>query len=304
MGRRLTGGYTSLKASVILATKDRGPAIADTLEALLQLDFPATEHEIILVDNCSSPDNRALLQAFVTAHPDRTRYVSEPSLGLNNARNCGIRHSHGDVLAFVDDDAIVPPHWLNNIVRIFDTNPEVYALGGKVIAKFTTPPPEWIDQRLGGYLGNFDRGDQPERLFYNQYPRGVNMAIRRQAFERCGYFLDCLDRKGSSLLSYGDIEICYRIERAGYAVLYVPDAEVYHLIRGDRLNEAWFRKRFYWQGRSEGLFELLHFGRTYVLKNLWNRIKLSRSGGDDYDRQYHRGYVIAVLLNLLRLKYE
>ena len=293
-----------MKASVILATKDRGPAIGDTLDALLHLDFPAAEHEILLVDNCSSPHNRAHLQAFVTAHPDRTRYLREQKLGLSNARNCGIRHSRGNIIAFLDDDAIAPPHWLTNIVKAFNADAQVYAVGGKVVAKFTTSPPEWIDLRLGGYIGNFDHGDLPKRLSYNDYPRGVNMAFRREAFERCGYFLDAFGRKGTSLMSYEDIEMCYRIDRAGYTVLYTPHAEIHHLIRGDRLNEAWFRKRFYWQGRSEGLFELLHFGRTHVLKALSRHIALSVFDVDPYDQFYHRGFVTAIFLNFFRRKYE
>jgi len=293
----------SLRASVILATKDRGPAIADTLDALLRLDFPAAEHEILIVDNGSSPDNQAHLRAFVTAHPARARYIREPVLGLSNARNAGIRHSHGKIVAFLDDDAIAPPHWLTNIVKAFDADPRVYAVGSKVIARFISPPPDWIDQRLAGYLGNFDRGDQPEKLFYNEYPRGVNVAFRREAFEQCGYFLDCFGRKGKSLMSYEDIEICYRIDHAGHIVLYIPDAEIYHLIRGDRLNEAWFRRRLYWQGRSEGLFELLHFGRTHVLRTLSDRIEFSITSADPYDRLYHRGFVTSVVLNFFRRTY-
>jgi GT2 family glycosyltransferase len=301
---RHTSSPTSLRASVILPTKDRGPAIAETIDSLLRLDYPIDDYEVVIVDNLSSPENQAYLQAIATAHPGRIHYVREENLGLNNARNAGIRHSRGDILAFLDDDAIVPAHWLANIVDAFDADPQVYALGSKVIARFTTSPPDWIDQRLGMYISNFDRGDQPERLFYNEYPRGVNMAIRSRAFEQCGYFLDCFDRKGDSLMSYGDIEICYRIDKAGYTVLYIPNAEVYHLIRGDRLNEAWFRRRFYWQGRSEGLFELLHFGKLHVLRTLPHHVLRSLYGGDHYDRRHHCGFLTAVLLNYLRRTYN
>jgi GT2 family glycosyltransferase len=79
-------------------------------------------------------------------------------------------------------------------------------------------------------------------------------------------------------MSYGDIEICYRIDKAGYKIMYVPDAEILHLIRGDRLNQEWFQRRFYWQGRSEGLFELLHFGRRHILKQLPQHLKRSVMG--------------------------
>jgi len=273
--------------------------MAATIESLLQQDFPADAYEIVLVDNRSDPEYSDGLRQFASAH-DRCRYVREDRLGLNNARNTGIHNSRGAILAFVDDDVVAPRHWLVNLVRAFDADENVYAVGSKVIGRFTTPPPAWIDRRLGMYISNFDRGDQPEKLFYNEYPRGANMAIRRAAFDRCGLFLDCFDRKGRSLMSYGDIEICYRIDRAGYTVLYVPDAEVDHLIRGDRLSEAWFRRRFYWQGRSEGLFELLHFGRRHVMQRLGNHLRRAVSGGDEYDRLYHYGHVVAAARNFLR----
>jgi GT2 family glycosyltransferase len=293
-----------VKASVILPTKDRGPAIAETVESLVKLDFPASEHEIVLVDNLSSPENQKHLQDFEAAYPDRVRYVREEKLGLNNARNCGIRHSQGEILVFLDDDATVPSYWLTNIVKAFADDPQVFAVGSKVIARFTTPPPNWLDKRLGLYISNFDHGDRPLNLYYNEYPRGANMALRRETFAKCGYFLDCFDRKGNSLMSYGDIEICYRIEKAGYTVLYIPDAEIYHHIRGDRLNEEWFRKRFYWQGRSESLFELLHFGRMHILKTLPYHLMRSFIGGDAYDRLHHQGFRTAALLHFFRQVFE
>src|SRR5260221_13089498 len=122
------------------------------------------------------------------------------------------------------------------------------------------------------------------------------MSIRRAAFERCGYFLDGFDRRGRSLMSYGDIEMCFRIDKAGYTVLYVPDAEIFHVIRGDRLNRKWFRRRFYWQGRSEGLFELLHFGRGHVLRALPQHCRLSVRGPVVYERRYHCGFPTALSL--------
>ncbi len=291
-----------VKASVILPTKDRGEAILPTLESLQAL-VVEEPWELVIVDNCSGAASRALLQRWAIAHPQRVRYVAEPKLGLNNARNCGIRHSTGEIVAFLDDDATVPPHWLQNIVNHFAVRPRAYALGGKVIARFASPPPPWLDERLGLYISNFDRGEAVEKLRYNDYPRGANMAFRREAFAQCGYFRDCFDRKGRSLMSYGDIEMCYRLDRAGLEVLYVPDAEVYHHIRGDRLTEQWFERRFYWQGRSEGLFELLHFGRPYV-RSRWRERWQKCFEGDRYDRFFYRGWMAAIVRNYFRRRFD
>ncbi len=292
-----------MKVSVILPTKDRGPAIAETIESLIALNFPPDDWEILIVDNLSNPENQKHLRSFQASYPDLIRYEREEKLGLCNARNCGIDRSQGEILVFLDDDAIVPKHWLQNIVKYFDADVNVYALGGKVIAKYTSPAPAWIDDRLGLYISSFDRGEVVEKLRYNDYPRGANMAFRRDAFRKCGYFLDCFDRKGNSLMSYGDIEMCYRVDKAGYDVLYIPDAEVLHLIRGDRLNMDWFRTRFYWQGRSEGLFELIHYGRRHIIKNFTSHLRQSLKG-DPLDKLHHQGFLTSTFLNFFKTKFE
>ncbi len=171
-----------------------------------------------------------------------------------------------------------------------------------MIAKYISPPPDWIDQRLSMYISNFDHGEEVITLSYNEYPRGANMAFRRRAFDECGFFRECFGRKGDSMMSYEDIEICFRIDKAGYNILYVPDAEVYHMIRGDRLNTEWFKQRFYWQGKSEGLFELLHFGRLHIIKAFFSHLVQIRRG-DLFDRLHHKGFLTSVLFNFLRQKF-
>ncbi|MCB9885906.1 MAG: glycosyltransferase family 2 protein [Planctomycetes bacterium] len=290
-----------MRASVILPTKDRGPAIDATIEALLAQDLD--DYEVVIVDNCSSPENAAGLRAWAARHPTKVRYVHEPALGLDNARNAGIRAARAAVLAFLDDDAVAPSHWLRTLVQAFDDHPRAWAVGGGIVSRFTTPAPDWVDARLQVFLSDFRRGDRIETLHFDDYPRGANMAFRREAFATCGPFLDCLDRKGALLLSYGDIEMCHRVERSGHDVLWVPGADVDHLIRGDRLTPEWFARRCYWQGRSEGLFERIHRGRLHQLRKLPYRLLRCVVSADRYKRMHHRGLVSATLRTLLRTRF-
>ena len=281
---------------MILPTKDRGEAIVPTIDSLLAQDFEG--FEVVIVDNLSCEQDAHRLRERAEGDSERLRYVREENLGLNNARNRGIREARGEILAFLDDDAVTPRHWIGNIVGAFAAHPNAWALGSKVVSSFTTPPPQWLDERLHLFLSGFDRGERVEVLRYDDYPRGANMAFRRRAFEECGAFVDCLDRKGDSLLSYGDIEMCYRVEQAGHDVIYIPDAEVEHRIRGDRLTPEWFDRRFYWQGRSVAIFERLHFGRWHVLCKLPYRLVRSFLGGDRYGRLYHCGTVVGTMTKL------
>ncbi len=291
-----------MRASVILPTRDRGPEIDRTLESLLAQDF--VDYEIVVVDNASRPENAAALRAWAARHPAAIRYVHEPKLGLDNARNAGIRAAEGGLLAFLDDDAIAPPGWLSALARAFDAHPSAWAAGGRIVSRFTPDAPQWLDARMHLHLSDFDRGARVQVLHFDDYPRGANMAFRREAFAHCGGFLDCLDRKGDLLLSYGDIEMCYRVERSGHDVLYVPDAQVEHLIRGDRLTPEWFVRRCYWQGRSEGIFERIHRGRLHLLRKLPYRLLRCVLSRDRYRRMHHLGLVGATVRTLLRTRFD
>ena len=106
------------------------------------------------------------------------------------------------------------------------------------------------------------------------------------------------------MMSYEEIELCYRIEKGGNNILYIPNAEIEHLIRIDRINVPWFYRRFYWQGRSEGLFELIHFGRPYVLKKLFLHLKKGITGSDEFARRYHRGHVVSLFKNFFTFNFN
>ena len=91
-----------------------------------------------------------------------------------------------------------------------------------------SPLPEWVTPPFLPYLALFDKGEEEIELFYNEYPRGVNMAYPRQSFREVGLFSTAFGLKGRSLRCYDEIELCYRLERLGRRILYTPGAEVNH----------------------------------------------------------------------------
>src|SRR5262245_17255099 len=94
------------------------------------------------------------------------------------------------------------------------------------------------------------------------------MAFPRQSFREVGLFSTAFGLKGRSLLYYDEIELCYRLERRGWRILYAPNAVVNHAIHPERLTPAWFRQRFYSQGKTEAYFDLVHCGRRRVAERL------------------------------------
>jgi GT2 family glycosyltransferase len=208
------------------------------------------------------------------------------------------------VLVFTEDDAWPHAGWLAAYDRAFKRS-DVWSGGGPIELVFTAPVPSWCSPPLYPYLGAFDRGDRDEPMTYNEYPRGGNMAFRRQAFDEAGAFSPRFGRLGRSLRTGEEIEMGWRLEQRGLAIVYVPDALVYHRIDADRLDRGWFLERFAWQGRSEAHFDRLHRGWPEIKRRIaqeWRELRqgptASMTEGERFYRQCRRrsarGYLVGL----------
>lgn len=245
--------------SIVICTRDRSAIFAETCDSLFALDAPGVQWEVVVVDNASSDDTRQVALSLQERLPQQVTIADESTVGLSAARNTGIRTARGESIAFLDDDAIPEPHWLVALVEAL-VIAGAFAVGGPVEPRFCTPLPEWFSDRFLPYLTVWDLGDEPIDLVYNEYPRGANMAFRREAFERFGLFSTDLGRKARSLLSCEETEFCLRIERADEPITYCPGAKVAHRVDGERITPGWLIQRFRSQGASEAIVEWKHAG--------------------------------------------
>jgi len=244
--------------SIIACTRNRSSFLARTCEEILKRGYCGSEWELVIIDNGSTDDTLDVAHAVAEEHPDRVRVVVEHRLGLSEARNRGIAEARFGLLAFIDDDAFPLDGWLESLVAAFDSGPEVMCAGGPVDPMFEGELPPWFRGRYLPYLTVWDLGPDPVELAYNEYPRGANMAFRKEAFRRWGGFSPYLGRKGSSLLSCEETELCLRMERAGARIMYAPGARVRHLTVADRITPEWLTRRFEAQGKSEAIVNWQH----------------------------------------------
>ena len=222
-----------VSVSVVVCTRDRPQPLAQCLAALRALDPPPDE--IVVVDNASVTDEtRAVAQAA-----PGVRYVRESRPGLDVARNAGARASTGDVVAYVDDDVEVHPGWLTGLRRGFRA-PEVLAVTGLVLpAELETEAQVAFETHW-----SFNKGFAPITYgpaFFEagagkgvpvwEIGAGANMAFRRTAFDRVGWFDERLD-VGAAGCS-GDSEFWFRILAEGGRCRYEPSAVVFHTHRRD-----------------------------------------------------------------------
>lgn len=245
--------------SIILCTYNRASRLASVLDGLAKLDTAAgLSHEILVVDNNSSDDTREVVEAAMTVHPGRIRYVFESRQGLSWARNKGIEEARGALIAFTDDDVVVDSGWLAALALASVANPHV-GFGGRVLVVWNFTPPAWFvgdgpfHMLKGGVVVGHDLGDTPLVYNKNMYsPIGANMAFRREVFERYGLFRTDLGKTGKRAFFGEDAEFFRRLVDGGEKVLYVPQVLIYHPVDQEKMTKRHFVVSNFNLGRSIG----------------------------------------------------
>lgn len=253
-----------MKITVILCTYNRCQSLRTALNSTAALVLPeSVEWEILVVDNNSKDQTRDTVQDFCARYPGRFRYVFEPRPGKSNALNTGLRESHADVFAFLDDDIEVDPHWLHNLTAALHNGAWAGA-AGRIIPQWSCPPPRWLapDSRYAaGPLVSFHPSTEAGQL--NTGPIGTNMAFHREMFEKYGGFRTDLgpcpdaeissDQQRSAFdASKGkneDSEFGDRLLAAGEPLRYEPSALVYHPVSENRLTKQYFLT--WWLNKGE-----------------------------------------------------
>jgi GT2 family glycosyltransferase len=209
--------------------------------------------ELVVVDNNSSDDTRAVSEEFARTSKLQVRYIFEGKQGKSHALNTGIRAARGEIIAFTDDDVIVDKQWLTNLRRAFDEFACI-GVGGRVFALWQSPKPSWVvlegPFRAAGPVVHFDRGNEPREM-KEVPPAGANMAFRREAFERHGLFRTDLGPMGTTRLNAEDTEFGWRLTRAGEKIMYVPSAVIHHPVEPYRATRSYFLSWYFASGRAQ-----------------------------------------------------
>ena len=284
-----------IRISAVICSHNRLHYLPGSIGSLARQDLPPDQFEIILVDNASTDGTGVWAQEQGPALA-RFVYIHEPALGLSNARNTAWRAAKGEIVAFLDDDAIAAPDWLSKILEKFQhADSRLAVVGGKVEALWESPPPEWLVPEMWSHLAVVDWSGSDMVLVEPHFFVGANMAIRKSALEQVGGFNSLLGRKGKKLLSNEEIHLKRQLEEAGFYALYAPEVFVRHSIPAERMTPEWFFRRYYWQGVSDSAMQQVVSPRargfvpwlrscvrnlrsTRALVTRWYRHRLSRRG--------------------------
>lgn len=261
----------NLTISVIVCTYNRAQILRDSLESFAGMrgsDQPNVE--LLIIDNNSTDATRRVSDEYCSQHPN-ARYALASQPGLSNARNKGVTEARGRIIAYVDDDVLFDPGWLEAVIDIFEKHPDASCMGGKSIPKFDAGRPDWACGEVLSIYGSTQSGDSVKWMTYPEHPFGLNMAFRRDVFSQVGEFNPRLGRKKKNLLSMEESDYFYRVAKAGLKVIYTPSAVLFHRIPQSRTSEQWALARYYWQGISAVAFKQIHqpLTRPQLLRELW-----------------------------------
>ena len=218
--------------SVVVCTYNGRRTIRDCMEGLKRLDYPNFE---VIVVNDGSTDGTEIIAKEYGFH-----VISIPNGGLSNARNVGMRAARGEIVAYIDDDAIPDPQWLTYLAATFISTdhagvggPNIPPVGDGAIA-------ECVSNSPGGPIHVLLTDNEAEHI------PGCNMAFRKAALEA----IDGFDTRFR--IAGDDVDLCWRIQKQGWTLGFNPAAMVWHH-RRNTIKAYWKQQLNY--GKAEGYLE-------------------------------------------------
>lgn len=223
------------KISVVVCTRDRHETIGQALESIAECRYPV--FDIHVMDQSTNDLTRQAVDALREKYREicHIQYHHLDKAGLSRAYNIGMQRSDGELIAFTDDDCIVPADWLAQIARAFKDDAEAGLLYGQVLI-----PASLREETAAGNIVPALPIRRRERLSrrdgFKVFGMGANMAMRRSLLTHVQGFDEAMGG-GGPLRSSQDYDFAYRTYLSGMAILLVPEVWVDHY--GVRTQAQW-----------------------------------------------------------------
>jgi hypothetical protein len=266
-------GTGACDVSVLLATRRRPAALAETLQGLASMAAGPFAWELVVVDNVDDIDSggdaetRRVVEQAAPGLP--VRLLVEPVGGKNRALNRAVEVATGTLVAFTDDDVSVDGAWLGELWQGAARWPDASMFGGRILPRW----PEGCETPPSGpfFEHAFAVADfaHPEGRYSSGYVYGANMAIRAAVFKAGWRFDERMGPDGTDRYITGsETSLTVALERKGHHAIYLPRAVVHHRIRPDQLTPAWLHGRAFRKGRASALKRGLAGGLRHLPRDV------------------------------------
>jgi GT2 family glycosyltransferase len=239
----------SLTISVVICayTEQRWNDVLAAVRSVQKQALPPLEI-ILVVDH-----NPALLARLAAELPEVCVIENREERGLSGGKNTGVARARGDVVAFLDDDAVAEADWLLAMAAAY-TSPQIVGVGGRTLPLWETGRPSWFPEEFDWVVGCTFVGRPPGKV---RNLLGGNASFRRRVFDAVGGFPTGLGRTSASSRPLGceETEFCIRVSQhlPGAIFLYEPGAVIWHRAPAARERFSYFLSRCYAEGLSKAL---------------------------------------------------
>jgi len=182
--------------------------------------------------------------------------------GASSSRNLGIKQARGEIVAFVDDDALLFPDWAEETARAYAEDSAIIGLTGPIHPLWQDESMAWFPRELYWIFScTYWDWTEPTEV-RNGY--GTNISFRREAFNLCGFFKTSLGIKGYGKSGWQGVgaeetEFSLRVKwQTGKRIVYHPNIRVKHKVYRYRLSNSFIRKRAYWEGQAKAMLNKLY----------------------------------------------
>jgi glycosyltransferase involved in cell wall biosynthesis len=250
---------SDVQYSIIIPTYNRMVQLRRTLHSIATAVRSSDPVEILVIDNGSiDKTSRVVDEVRERFARHCWRYIHDGMPGLLSGRHRGAKEARGKILAYLDDDVVVSPTWLEGLNEAF-RDPKVVLVGGPSLPEYEVVPPPWLEDlwwqfggdRLCGSLSLLDLGAAAKPVD-PCLVWGLNFSIRKEVLYACGGFHpDCIPASLQRYQGDGETGLSLKIREKGLLALYHPAVALKHVIPGSRLTAQAFARRAFYQGVSD-----------------------------------------------------
>ncbi|MDR1089975.1 MAG: glycosyltransferase family 2 protein [Prevotella sp.] len=246
-----------IAVSIIIVNYNTAELLGNCIRSV-QSKTEGVDYEIIVVDNNSEKES---LDHLTEKYPTVHFIFSEENLGFGRANNLGVSHANGKYLFFLNPDTLLLNNAISILYEFMEANSQAGVCGGNMYKGDMTPASSYydIDFLTLEYKIIFNR-KRHTGFNHTRMPQTVNVIVGADLFIPASLFNKFKGFDPDFFLYFEEVELCYRIQKAGYKIISVPEAEIIHLQGGSAENKS--KELNKWSYQEHWYSKFVYFSKT------------------------------------------